>query len=316
MIKRAIVSGATGAVGMALLEELTARHIEVLVLCRAEGRFARIPQHPLITCKTCALTDLGTLPNDTGKSYDAFFHLAWNGTAGAARHDTALQLENVHTTLGAVDAAHRFGCRVFVGAGSQAEYGRHSHALTTTTPAYPESAYGMAKLAAGHFSRLLAELHQMRHVWVRILSVYGPYDSDGSLITNTTRLLLNGSTPTLTAGEQIWDYLYSRDAAKALYLLGDCGKHGIAYPLGSGHARPLRHYVEALRDAIEPSAALEFGQLPYSPAQVMHLRADISALRADTGWQPETDFAEGVRKTVQFVRESDRAHALCLATTN
>lgn len=316
MIKRAIVSGATGAVGMALLEELIARHIEVLVLCRAKGRLARIPQHPLITRKTCALTDLCTLQNDTGKSYDAFFHLAWNGTTGVARSDTSLQLENVHTTLSAVEAAHRFGCRVFVGAGSQAEYGRHSHALSPTTPTQPESAYGMAKLAAGHFSRLFAEQHQIRHVWVRILSVYGPYDSESSLITSAARLLLNGNTPMLTAGEQIWDYLYSGDAAKALYLLGECGKHGIAYPLGSGHARPLRHYVETLRDIIAPSAALEFGQLPYSHAQVMHLRADISALRADTGWQPETDFAEGIRKTVQFLRESDHARTFCFTTTN
>jgi nucleoside-diphosphate-sugar epimerase len=61
--------------------------------------------------------------------------------------------------------------------------------------------------------------------------------------------------------------------------------------------------VCALRDAIDPQLPLGFGKLPYSALQVMHLQADISALQSDTGFVPQTCFAEGIRKTIESMKE-------------
>ena len=107
----------------------------------------------------------------------------------------------------------------------------------------------------------------------------------------------------LTSGEQIWDYLYSGDAAEALYRLALYGKSGEIYPVGNGNARPLREYLEIARDMIDPSLPLGFGEVPYSEKQVMHLEADISALIKDTGFKPETDFETGIRQTIEYYRE-------------
>lgn len=71
----------------------------------------------------------------------------------------------------------------FVGAGSQAEYGRVNHALTPDTPCFPENGYGMAKLCAGQMSRVECEKLGLVHIWPRILSVYGPYDGKNAMIT-------------------------------------------------------------------------------------------------------------------------------------
>lgn len=301
-IKRAVITGATGAIGMALLAELIQNGIEVLVLCREGGRAARIPKHPLITLKYCELSDLSVLENDTGKSFDVFYHLAWAGTTGAARNDTLLQNENVRYAIDAVAAAERFGCRTFVGIGSQAEYGRFEGQLTPSTPTFPENGYGIAKLAAGAMTRIEAERRGMGHVWVRVLSVYGPHDGENSLITSTIRKLLAGERPKFTAGEQLWDFLYSKDAARALYLLGERGKNGAVYVLGSGEARPLKEYVLALCGEVAPETPITLGEIPYAPLQVMHLCADISAITADTGWTPTTDFAEGIKETISWAR--------------
>ena len=121
---------------------------------------------------------------------------------------------------------------------------------------------------------------------------------------STITKLLRGETPAMTAGEQLWDYLYSDDAAEALYLLALRGRNGAVYPMGSGASRPLREYVGLLRDAVDPSLEINFGAVPYSENQVMQLTADISALTADTGFMPKTDFREGIRKTIEWVRES------------
>ena len=80
------------------------------------------------------------------------------------------------------------------------------------------------------------------------------------------------------------------------------GKNNGIYPVGSGNARPLREYIEMIRDEIDPSLSLGFGEIPYGEKQVMHLEADISALKADTGFEPHTDFKIGIRKTIDYVR--------------
>ena len=212
------------------------------------------------------------------------------------------QIENIQSTIDAVRAAKALGCQVFLGAGSQAEYGRVEGLLKSDTPAFPENGYGMAKLCAGQMSRVEAKALDIDHVWVRILSVYGPHDGPMTMISGTIRKLLAGERPALTAGIQRWDYLYAGDAADAFYLAACHGRNGAVYPLGSGQAMPLKDYIIQMRDAIDPALPLGLGEVPYGPLQVMHLQADISALQADTGFAPKTPFAEGIRRTMDWVK--------------
>jgi len=297
---KAVITGATGAIGMALLQELVAREWDVLVLCRKDStRAAQIPNNPHIRRADCSLAQMCTFePNDD--RYDVFFHLAWDGTIGDGRNDLYLQNKNVTYTLDAVELASRLGCHTFVGAGSQAEYGRVEGKLNSNTPAHPENGYGMAKLAAGQMSRLLCEQKGIRQVWARILSVYGPFEGERSMVMSTLLKLRRGEVPTFTKGEQIWDYLYSEDAADALIAMAEKGKHGGVYCLGSGAPQPLATYIEEIRDAVSPGAELALGAIPYAPGQVMYLCADLTELTADTGFVPKTPFREGIRKMVSW----------------
>jgi len=262
-----------------------------------------IPFHPRLIRRTCTLQELSQLKNEEASPFDVFFYLGWAGTTGAARHDAALQLKNIDATLAAVEAAARFGCHTFVGTGSQAEYGKSTVPLSPTTPPFPQNAYGAAKLAAGLLSREAAVTLGLRHIWVRILSVYGPHDNENALFPYVARELLSGRTPSLTDGTQLWDYLYAADAATALCLAAQNGRNGATYVLGSGISRPLRDYVKGLRDLLAPDAPLDFGRLRPTPDAPTCLRADISALISDTGWHPCTPFCAGIAKTAAFLRE-------------
>lgn len=302
-MRSAVITGATGAIGLALCQQLLHAGINVYAAYHPESpRQGVLPVSNTLHLIPCDIADYCSLPNKIDNPVDAFFHLAWSGTFGKSRNDMKRQTANIRGTIAAVRAASELGCQVFLGAGSQAEYGRVEGALKPDTPCNPENGYGMAKLCAGQMSRLECQRLGMAHIWMRILSVYGPGDGAGSMIMSTIRNLLARQRPSLTAGAQVWDYLYAADAAEALYRAALYGHDGAIYPLGSGTAMPLRNYVEMLRDAIDPALPLGFGEVPYSPTQVMHLQADISELTDHTGFVPAVDFSSGIRETVNWVK--------------
>lgn len=304
-ISRAIITGPTGAIGTALCRLLTERGVEVCAVCRPESpRIAALPVSERLRVVECDAGDLTRLPELIPAEADVFYHLAWTHTIGAGRNDMPAQIDNIRCTIDAVRAAKALGCQVFLGAGSQAEYGRVEGLLTPETPCFPENGYGMAKLCAGQMSRAECASLGLDHIWIRVLSVYGPGDGEATMISTVIRKLLAGEKPPLTAGEQAWDYLYADDAAKAFYLAAIHGQSGAVYPLGSGQARPLREYIETLRNAIDPSLPLGLGEIPYGPLQVMHLQADISALQADTGFSPAVSFDSGIRNTIAYIRST------------
>lgn len=295
---RAVITGATGVVGSALVRELIENDMEVLVLCRkGSPRNDNIPRHPLVSVRDCDLCRLSDVVNDTGKEYDIFYHFAWAGTVKSERNDMRIQAENIRYSLDAVDVARRFGCRTFIGAGSQAEYGRQDGILKPETPCFPETGYGMAKLCAGLMTRQYARKLGLRHIWTRVLSVYGLNDKPDTMVMSLIDKLRSGNAkPALTKGEQMWDYLFSADAARAFRLIGEKGMDGKVYIIGSGQARPLVEYMEIIREEVNPKAELGIGLIPYAEKQVMYLCADTSVLREDTGWECGTDFRNGIRK--------------------
>lgn len=309
-IESAVVTGPTGAIGHALCSLLMSRGVRVYAVChRGSTRADSLAVGEGLVRVDCDLSELSGLPGmmeTVADGADAFFHLAWSHTTGQGRNDMTAQLLNVRATLDACHAAKELGCSVFVGAGSQAEYGRVAHALTPDTPCFPENGYGMAKLCAGQMSRVECDSLGVDHVWPRVLSVYGPHDGEGAMIPFVSRALLAGEKPALTGCEQLWDYLYADDAAEAFFAMALHGRNGAVYPVGGGRARPLRMYVEELRDAVDPSLPIGFGEIPYASKQVMHLEADIGALQADTGFVPATDFATGIRKTLKWMKSQSR----------
>lgn len=302
-IRRAVITGPTGTIGTALSRCLVKHGVTVYAVCRPDSpRISAIPHMEGLYVVECEASNLRRLPSLIPGDVDAFYHFAWVHTIGTGRNDMPAQINNIRYTIDAVRAAKALGCKVFLGAGSQAEYGRVEGLLKPDTPCFPENGYGMAKLCAGQMSRTECNALEMDHIWMRILSVYGPGDGEMTMITSTIKKLLIQERPSLTAGEQMWDYLYADDAAKAFYLAAVYGQDGAVYPLGSGQALPLRTYVEMLRDAINPSLALGFGEVPYASNQVMHLQADISTLHVDTGFVPAVSFHTGIRNTIAYIR--------------
>ena len=284
-MKRIIITGATGCVGSAVVRRALAQDMEMTcIVHEGSKRLSNIPSDEKVKIVECNLSNYSSF-QISGK-HDAFIHMAWEKTFGASRDDAEVQMHNIQYTLDACHLAKRCGCTVFVGAGSQAEYGVQSVNLTPDLPVNPESGYGIAKYAAGKLSAMLCKSLGIRQNWVRILSVYGLNDGENTLISNVIRELKAGRSPELTKCEQMWDYLYADDAADAILAIAEKGLDGKAYPLGSGNGRRLSEYVEDIKSAINPTIEVQYGAKDYYPHQPMHLVADINELATDVGWKP------------------------------
>ncbi len=302
-MKKVVITGATGMIGLNLINYLLKKDIEVLAIIRKNSsRKEFLIQNDNLKIIECNLEELKNIKIE--EKYNIFIHLAWDGTFGDSRNNVQAQLKNIEYTLDAVRLAKKLGCTKFIGAGSQAEYGRVEGILKPNTPANPENGYGMAKLCAGQLSRVLANQLGIEHIWTRILSVYGPFDNDNTMVMSSIiEMLKNNSSPDYTKAEQMWDYIYAEDVAKALYLIEEKGKNNAIYCIGSGTQRPLYQYIQEIKDNIDKNIKLNIGAKEYSENQVMNLCADISNLTRDTGFIPETNFKEGIIKTINYYKE-------------
>jgi nucleoside-diphosphate-sugar epimerase len=303
-MKKAVVTGATGAVGTALVNKLINENVKVLVLVRKEGRVDKIPTHPLVSIAYCSLEEMA-LYEPEENNYDVFFHLAWAGPYGDNRNNMFLQADNIKYELDAVKLASRFGCNVFVGAGSQAENGRlpNGTKVSPQSPENPDDGYGIAKLASNRLSRLLCNQFNIRHNWCRILSAYGPGDGVHTMVMSTVIKFLNGEDCDFTLGDQQWDFCYNGDIANAFYLVAEKGKPDAIYTIGTGETRALKEYITTIRDEAAPDAKCNFGVVDYFPNQVMYLCADITDLKRDTGFEPTVDFETGIKNTIEWYKE-------------
>lgn len=302
-MQRIIVTGATSMIGTALIKECIKKGIEVYAVVRAfSGKKMRLPQSEKLHMVDGSLEDLETLPQKIPEKCDTFYHIAWGNTGENRNSSTELQSRNIAYTLAAVKAAHALGCRRFIGAGSQAEYGPMDvDKISPDSPVNPTTPYGAAKFASGQLARMLCKELGMECIWPRIFSVYGIYEKETTMVASGLRKMLAGEPTSFTPALQRWDYLFSADAGRAYCLIGEKGKDGAVYCVGSGNAAPLKDYIEIMAE-LTGAKETGIGARPYPAGAVMNLCADISSLIEDTGFVPEYTFREGIRETITWLK--------------
>lgn len=304
---RCLVTGATGHIGSHLVRYLLEQGIEVAALVRPttsnlwriEDIFHRLH---IIKGDICNIDHSSAAIQEFAP--EIVIHLGWHGVSSGYRNDPAQITQNLCGSLRLLELAHEGGCQKWIGLGSQAEYGPSNRVLTEDLPTHPVTTYGVAKLCLGLLSGKLCEAYGIGFTWLRLTAAYGPMDDEEHMIPQVILKLLRGEKPNLTLGEQRHDYLYVEDVATAIWkAASQLTAQGI-FNLGSGEAYTIRSIAERIRDLIDPSLPLGFGEVPYRPDQVMHLQADISRLKQATGWAPQVSLDEGLRRTVEWFKEN------------
>lgn len=303
-MKTAIVTGASGFIGRAVVQELLSHDYQVYAVVR-EGSHDKIPKSDGLAFIVCDMETIGALPQKLPKGqYGAFFHIAWEGSAGA-RGDVALQLKNVQWTVNALHVAKRVGCRRFICAGSLME--REAFFNTSAQGSLPGmgNIYAGAKLLAHIMCKTAAAQQGIDLVWVMLANVYGPGEKSPRLVNTTIRKCLRREAPEFTAGTQNYDFVYIDDAARAFRLIAEKGKPFYEYIIGGSAARPLKDFLVEMQRAVAPDIPFKFGSIPYAGVNLSLREFDCSQTERDTGFRAQVGFAEGCRRTMEWIKSEE-----------
>jgi nucleoside-diphosphate-sugar epimerase len=290
---KVLVTGSTGFIGRALCPLLEARGHVVRRMQRQPGALGTM----VLDLET-ALADPLRL-DDALDGVDAVVHLAWGFASNLFRDDPVHTTVNLAFTRLLVDrVAERPGVR-WVGAGSQAEYGRQEVVLRPDTPTTPSNAYGAAKCAAGDYA--LARLPE-RAAWARVLTAYGPGDDPNKFIPYLLSQYGSGQEAVMSPGAQRWDFLFVTDAAAAFADLLEAPRAVGRFVIAAEETATFEEIATGLfqraRAAGWPALPPRLGGRPYLPNDRMLLVGDASRLRAATGWRPTVSLAAGMDRLI------------------
>lgn len=302
-MKKAIVTGANGFVGSAVCRALSARGIKVTAVVRNiqsnVERISDIENISIIYSDMASYKNLENVISDRG--YECFFHFAWNGSAGALRGNYHEQLRNVEYSCDAVKAAKMLGCRRFVFAASIMEY-EVSNMVDENRKLNINTLYSTSKLAAEYMLRAVANASGIEYVGGIISNIYGPGEFSPRLVNTTIRKLQNGEHCSFSPGEQMYDFIFIDDAAEAFCILGESARENFSYYIGSANPRPLKEFLNIIKDVVSPEAQIGLGEIPFGGAQLYYTEFDINALNKDTGFVAKVHFADGIQRTAMWLK--------------
>jgi len=182
--------------------------------------------------------------------------------------------------------------------------------FTETTPLDPHSPYSASKTSADLFVKAYADTYRLPVTITRCSNNYGPYQFPEKLIPLMINNCLNKkSLPVYGDGMQIRDWLYVEDHCKAIDLVLQKGRIGEVYNVGGHNEQPniaiVKSIIAYVSEKVDPS--IDESLIRHVTDRKGHDRRygiDPSKIREELGWEPETMFAEGIKKTIDWYLEN------------
>jgi UDP-glucose 4-epimerase len=301
---RALVTGGAGFIGSHITDLLVGGGHDVAVVDSLVGG-RRTNVHPaarfyLEDIRSAEFRDVVCRERP-----DVIFHQAAQMSVKKSTDDPVYDAQvNVLGLLNVIESGLAAGVRKVVFASSGATYGNPDYLpLDELHPLRPGSPYGITKMVAEHYLHYYAQDHGLEYTALRYGNVYGPrQDAHGEagVVAIFTTQLLAGQTPVIHwDGEQVRDYVYVEDVARANLLAANAGNRA-SYCIGTGVGTSVNHLFATLCEAIGVQVAPA-----RAPRRAGDLRAayfDTHRAAADLRWEPKVSLAQGLTRTVESFR--------------
>ncbi|WP_299204795.1 dTDP-glucose 4,6-dehydratase [uncultured Amphritea sp.] len=193
-----------------------------------------------------------------------------------------------------------------------ADYENAAEQLFTEETAYaPSSPYSASKASSDHLVRSWMRTYGLPVLVTNCSNNYGPYHFPEKLIPLVILNALEGKQlPVYGKGDQIRDWLYVEDHARALYTVVSEGKVGETYNIGGHNEKQNIEVVNALCDVLQELVPVSIQyrdlitEVKDRPGHDRRYAIDASKIKCELGWQPLETFESGIRKTVQWYLEN------------
>jgi len=183
--------------------------------------------------------------------------------------------------------------------------------FTETTPYAPSSPYSASKAASDHLVRAWQRTYGLPVLLTNCSNNYGPYHFPEKLIPLVILNALAGKPlPVYGNGQQVRDWLFVEDHARALLKVVTAGEVGQTYNIGGHNEQTNLEVVHAICALLEelapahPAGVARYADLitfvQDRPGHALRYAIDAGKIERELGWRPEETFATGLRKTVQW----------------
>lgn len=220
----------------------------------------------------------------------------WWGVRNEFRNDE-FQFTNVERIRGRIFSLREIP--TVIGIGSQAEVGPKSNVINEKELDSPTTKYGLAKVEARRVLESNLDAN-VRFVWGRVFSTYGPLDSDSWLIPSTIRKLLSNQSVDLTKGEQEWSFLHAYDLGQAFKSIIENTQIQGVVNIGNPETITIFEGVQLIGSFLGKRELLNFGRIPYREDQVMKLAPTTEKL-TKTGWTPRIELENGIAHLIGWM---------------
>ncbi len=314
-----IITGATSFLGAAVAHRLLEAGHEVIAVLRPDSRKRnnfidenrRAFQERRLFVVENDISEPEALPEKTEAmikpgSGPVFCHFGWEGSGSAARTDMELQQKNLDCAMRTLKVASELNCSRFIFAGSQAEYGRHTHMVTETSSCSPTSAYGRAKLSMSSEGEALAKILGIRYIHTRIFSVYGRGDHPWTLVESCLDAFLADKDIDLGPCTQLWNFLNIEDLADAFKSLIEVSDETLEkaddpiFNVAGTDTRPLKDFVEEIHDLCGGRGVCHYGARDDNAEGYVNLDPSIEKITRVTKWKPRVDFESGISQMIEY----------------
>lgn len=295
-MERVVVTGATGFVGLRLVEFLIANNVHVTAIVRDLEAISHLACSKLeaIVCDMQNYSKLNELIADSG--FDVFYHLGWAGSSGIRRRSYALQMENIKFTCDAVQAAIKLDCKKIVITGTVTE-NIVEHIFDRVQVSGNEM-YAIAKCATRAAVDVMCKNNSIPYVWAQLSNVYGQSNTTQNILAYTMQELKFGRRPEFTIADQPYDFIHIDDTIKALYLLGVSNASRSKYFIGSGEPKILGDYLKIIAKRFGPKLSLGFGLKKDDGIEYKWSWFDTRDLVGDTGFAVSDSFDGHIQKII------------------
>ena len=236
-----------------------------------------------------------------------FHHAALASVPRSVAEPLATNLACVTGTVALLDAARKADVRRVVYAGSSSAYGdQPTSSKRETDLPNPLSPYAAAKLAAENYCQAFTSTYGLETVTIRYFNVFGPRQDPTSEYSAVIPLfitaILEGRTPIIYGdGLQSRDFTYVDNIVHGNLLAADAeGVTGRVFNIANGRQTDLLELLAAINRALGTDVKPEHQAA--RAGDVRESLADISAARAMFGYEPQVDFDEGLRRSIDYYK--------------
>jgi dTDP-glucose 4,6-dehydratase len=329
-MKKILITGGAGFIGSHVVRRFVTQYpqyqivnLDALTYAGNLSNLSDIDQQPNYTFVKGDITDAEFIQElFQTHHFDGVIHLAAESHVDRSiSNPMAFVLTNVVGTVNLLNAARQawkddMAAHRFYHVSTDEVYGELHDPSTfflETTPYDPRSPYSASKASSDHFVRAYGNTYQMPVVISNCSNNYGPNHFPEKLIPlMINNILTNKPLPVYGKGENVRDWLYVIDHARAIDVIFHHGKNGDTYNIGGFNEWKnidLVHLLCQIMDEKLGRAAGTSAQLiTYVTDRAGHdLRyaIDASKIMHELGWQPSVTFEEGLAQTVQWYLDNE-----------